>query len=755
MAETMTSTRHSLDREPPLPIYIGLNIHSLVRSKKLIEQLSNLGISITYDRVLQLEENRALSMCRQYQLNNVVCPSHLQKGHFIAGAMDNVDHNPSSTTADSSFHGTGISIVEYPSEDTGTIVQQGITPTADTANELSLPASYAIVPAVALNESKASVPARLCYEFHGNLENGILREQQWLKNALMVLESTMEEYKPMSWASFHANLQPDVHIQPATTALLPLFHEKADSPAMIKHAMDILQNVTSFLNPGQIPVMACDCPIFAKAKYIQWTWPATHGEDKFVVMFGDLHLEMGMWTTLGDYLACSGWTAALTEAGIVTAGKADSFLKASHLTRTRRMHQLTCVALEKLQKEAFQVANSECSFEEWRHDMIEKSPTFQYWDTILSLELIILNFIRAHREKNFPLYVEALEAIVGYFFVFDHYNYARWVPIHIRDMLSLPDSIQENFMRYWVVSKTKNRFSSIPIDQMHEQENAKVKGIGGVIGLTENPITLRRWMICGPELPRCISQFENQILSESTDPQKFLHHEEGLAVQKSFKQHTERLIEAIKGFGNPFEDDSPELLVLNTRDCADDSVIETVKTIEKLASAKYEQYKKQVIVDRTKSIHDTITKNSLSLFKSPKRKLKSKALQQLVVQRNNTSLFGRLYIANQQREGDPAIFFSHENQSCPPSLSDFGKIRLGQKSVLLSCLDLSKQPPHPEFDSKVFDGAAVVHFLPTSTANTFAEYANRIFIPFLLQQLQDAERIDCVWDRYLVSSIQR
>ena len=69
-------------------------------------------------------------------------------------------------------------------------------------------------------------------------------------------------------------------------------------------------------------------------------------------------------------------------------------------------------------------------------------------------------------------------------------------------------------------------------------------------------------------------------------------------------------------------------------------------------------------------------------------------------------------------------------------------------------IDFSKQPPHPEFDSKVFDGAAVVHFLPTNTANTFAEYANRIFIPFLLQQLQDAERIDCVWDRYLVSSIK-
>ena len=96
--------------------------------------------------------------------------------------------------------------------------------------------------------------------------------------------------------------------------------------------------------------MACDCPIFAKAKFIQWTWPTTHGEDKFVVMFGGLHLEMGMWNMLGDYLADSGWTTALTDAGVATAGIADSLLKASHLTRTRHAHQVTCVALYSLQQ---------------------------------------------------------------------------------------------------------------------------------------------------------------------------------------------------------------------------------------------------------------------------------------------------------------------------------------------------------------------------------------------------------------------
>ena len=62
------------------------------------------------------------------------------------------------------------------------------------------------------------------------------------------------------------------------------------------------------------------------------------GEDVFVVMFGGLHIEMALWSTIGDFLDCSGRTAALCEAGVATAGVADSFLKVSHLTRTRRSH---------------------------------------------------------------------------------------------------------------------------------------------------------------------------------------------------------------------------------------------------------------------------------------------------------------------------------------------------------------------------------------------------------------------------------
>ena len=89
---------------------------------------------------------------------------------------------------------------------------------------------------------------------------------------------------------------------------MPLFYEKAATAAMVKHGMAVQHRATEFLNPGQIPVTAFDAPLYALAKQVQWKWPATHGEDKHVVMLGGLRIEMAVWSTLGDYLEDSGWT---------------------------------------------------------------------------------------------------------------------------------------------------------------------------------------------------------------------------------------------------------------------------------------------------------------------------------------------------------------------------------------------------------------------------------------------------------------
>ena len=129
----------------------------------------------------------------------------------------------------------------------------------------------------------------------------------------------------------------------------------------------------------------------------------------------------------------------------------------------------------------------------WEDELVKRSPTFFFWNTVLKCETLILILVRAERERNFPLYVEVLEQLVHLFFALDHVNYARWTPIHIRDMKCLPDSIRSEFgeQGHWVLSKTGSPFSAIAIDQAHEQENKKIKTTGGAVGLTENPVAFR------------------------------------------------------------------------------------------------------------------------------------------------------------------------------------------------------------------------------------------------------------------------
>ena len=122
---------------------------------------------------------------------------------------------------------------------------------------------------------------------------------------------------------------------------------------MIKHSFCVVKSAIEHLNPGQIPVITFDQPLYALAKQIQWKWPDDYGEDKFVIMFGGLHIEMAALKTVGDWLKGSGWVQALVQAGITTVGTADSFIHAAHVTRTRRAHQVTLAALYILKHHAY------------------------------------------------------------------------------------------------------------------------------------------------------------------------------------------------------------------------------------------------------------------------------------------------------------------------------------------------------------------------------------------------------------------
>lgn len=109
--------RHSKDRETPFAVYVGLLVYAKTRKRQLIDILFENGISVSYDRVLEISAQLGDAVVAQYVEDGVLCPPALKKHVFTTAAVDNIDHNPSATTAQSSFHGTSLSLFQHPSPD--------------------------------------------------------------------------------------------------------------------------------------------------------------------------------------------------------------------------------------------------------------------------------------------------------------------------------------------------------------------------------------------------------------------------------------------------------------------------------------------------------------------------------------------------------------------------------------------------------------------------------------------------------------
>ena len=84
---------------------------------------------------------------------------------------------------------------------------------------------------------------------------------------------------------------------------------------------------------------------------------------------------------------------------------------------------------------------------------------------------------------------------------------------------------------------------------------------------------------------------------------------------------------------------------------------------------QYARYETDILIDRSRSLHEPLKKNCFPLFASKPRKTSTKMAIKLSTLKDDVALFSRFYIAMQHRQGDMDSFFRHENVAHPPSLS--------------------------------------------------------------------------------------
>ena len=81
----------------------------------------------------------------------------------------------------------------------------------------------------------------------------------------------------------------------------------------------------------------------------------------------------------------------------------------------------------------------------------------------------------------------------------------------------------------------------------------------------------------------------------------------------------------------------------------------------------------------------------------------------------------------------------------------------GVKAFLVGCVEEFKNfidAMQPQVDVTILDGAAVVHLLHPKFSKTFADFANDVYLPYLLKQLQSSVTLDVIWDRYDQNSLK-
>ncbi len=72
--------------------------------------------------------------------------------------------------------------------------------------------------------------------------------------------------------------------------------------------------------------------------------------------------------------------------------------------------------------------------------------------------------------------MDSLQELAAWFFAMNHTHYARWLPVHLRDMIGLvqkhPDIADKFNAGHFTAKKTTHHFSAMATDQAHEQNNA-------------------------------------------------------------------------------------------------------------------------------------------------------------------------------------------------------------------------------------------------------------------------------------------
>ena len=372
-----------------------------------------------------------------------------------------------------------------------------------------------------------------------------------------------------------------------------------------------------------------------------------------------------------------------------------------------------------------------------------RSKTSKLWvDMLIKPVFLIMRFVRAERETDWLLHLEACKQMIPYFFAAGHVHYARYGLCYIRAMEALPEEVLVRFMKgEHVMRHQRGLWNGLWSDMFIETSFMRYgHAPNGIIGITLKPDTLKVWAF---SLHTCstVEAALDEMLGDSGD-QGSEHKEEKKARIENDNKDREAISRKLLKCIDPLDPEKhPQDLVniatglhgtpaMNVQDAVQKGFEQMCEFGENLPDGLHE------------TIHKTVT--TMVATKKHVNVGGSKVYDMNII-------YSR--VIGQQSSGrdvDIKDVLSYELAPVPTSMFDStGEMRAATSKSSLKrqlLVEVSARTSASETSVVVIDGSALLWVVPWPAEGTTTDYANN-FKHAIAKRLEVGD-VHLVFDRY-------
>ena len=749
----------------PKQLLLGMSVHHLTGSAKLVTLLNRLGHCVSYSSVLQLET----SIAEKIIISDSVLPAEMLTVNNIVThfCWDNFDLSEETPDGYGTTHSThGIAIQEH-SGNKDEQVEELVYLQKSKRRSIQF-MKEDLSPCTMSKRSEPNIQPFSHVQSESSSNRLDSKDVLWLLNREMTASEDRKAIPGWSgWLSLSTNKNPPEF--PSKVSYMRPIHHPATENATIQEVLKRSKEASEILGQDQT-IVTFDLATAKKAYSIIWNAPNTY-KDVFIRL-GTFHVICAYFKAMGKVLEGSGFEEVVLESGMCASGSINGVMTGKHYNRALKIHKVYLEAMERLLMKRFLL--KQCASEKWNklksilkeleinsssiqdccennefkmlyHDYeIERAAikdgseglTAQFWVQHLDRMWLVLQLIRSLKENDFTLYKSSLKSMAPLFFIMDHQNYARYLTAYVAslDQIDCSHPQASHHLRECALSVTRSKYkaSGTAVDQTIEQTiNKHAKSAGGVVGLSRNLQAYDRWILTRHERAHYVSTMLGFVgMGDNGSDQRRDQKESDF---KRGSKSVEKTIEAICNFINPFEMYEQDCLVcLSSGLKVPQEVAQGLVKLDEIGSNEHEKFIKERLYEKEISLHAPLKKKKLKTFAVLKKTItvKNKMNKEIKItaQRN---IYAQLVMIAQANEIDIEKLFAYPLGPVPwPLATGDGMLAKTDKAVLLHKLEnnihQSQNTEVSKDDVYILDGNVLLHSL-VSIPETYGQLARKIF----------------------------